>query len=55
MHQEVEQAVETMYSCRARILRSVAVREKFRGRPGWEGAVYILALQGHPTAARAYA
>jgi hypothetical protein len=52
---ELRDAVERMHHCSARLARSVPVKESFVGQPVWEGVVHVFDLEGHPTAARAYA
>ncbi len=44
-----------MHSCRAQLVQTAPVRETFQGQPVWEGTVHVFALEGHPTATRAYA
>jgi hypothetical protein len=53
--EELQKAVEHMHSCKARLLQSVPVRERFGDKPVWEGLVHVFALTGHPTASQAYA
>ena len=52
---ELQSAVESMHSCRAKLVRSVPLRETVPGAPVWEGVVHVLDVQGHPKATRAYA
>lgn len=49
------QAIETMHSCRASHVRSVPLRESFRGEVVWEGVVEVFELTGHPKAKCCYA
>jgi hypothetical protein len=51
----VQTAVQHLHNCGARWLRTVPVREVFRGKVAWEGDVEVFALSGHPKAKRAYA
>lgn len=52
---DLQQAVERMHHCTARLLQSVPVSEEFEGKTVWEGVVHVFDLEGHPTATRAYA
>jgi hypothetical protein len=52
---ELKSAVEKMHSCIARLTGCAPVSESFDGKPVWEGVVHVFALEGHPTADRAYA
>ena len=52
---ELQQAVERMHECKARLIATKPVSETFEGKPVWEGVVHVFALDGHPTADRAYA
>ena len=49
------QAVEAMYECKASHDRSVPVKEMFGTKTAWEGVVESFALTGHPKAKRCYA
>ena len=48
-------AVERMHNCKARLVQSMPVTERFARRTVWHGVVHIFALSGHPTTTRAYA
>ena len=52
---ELQSAVESMHSCRAKLVRSVPLRETVPGAPVWEGVVHVFDVQGHPKATRAFA
>ena len=52
---ELQSAVESMHSCRAKLVRSVPLRETVPGAPVWEGVVHVFDLASHRIAARAYA
>lgn len=43
-----------LHDCSATWRESVAVREVFRGKTLWQGAVEVFDLQGHPKAKRCY-
>lgn len=51
----LQQAVERMHDCKARVVGITTVLERCNGKTVWEGKVYIFALEGHPAADRAYA
>jgi hypothetical protein len=51
----LQEAVESLYGCKAEYSKSVRVIEEFEGDRAWEGDVYVFALEGHPTAQKAYA
>jgi hypothetical protein len=52
---KLQQAVDSLHSCRATLAQAVPANERFQGRPAWEGAVHVFDLEGHPKAARPYA
>lgn len=52
---QLKHAVERMHGGSARLVQSVPVSERFKGKPVWEGVVHVFDLSGHPTATRAYA
>jgi hypothetical protein len=51
----LQQAVERMCDCKARVVGITTVLERYNGRTVWESKVHIFALEGHPAANRAYA
>ena len=52
---ELRQAVESMHDCKARLVRSVPVRERHGDVTALGGVVHVFDLTGHPKATRAYA
>ena len=52
---ELQSGVESLHSCRARLVETTVVREVFRGQAAWEGVVHVFDLEDHPIATRAYA
>ncbi len=54
--EELRKGILHLYGARsARHLETVPVKESFQGQTVWEGEVEVFALEGHPTAQRAYA
>ena len=51
----IQVAVSQLHNCGATHLKTVAVREIFRGQTVWDGEVEVFELTGHPQASRAYA
>jgi hypothetical protein len=51
----LQQAVESLHSCRATLAQTVPVNERFHGAPVSEGVVHVFDLEGHRRATRAYA
>lgn len=47
-------AIEQGFSCKAKHLETVSVKEVFQGKTVWEGEVEVFELTGHQTAKRAY-
>ncbi len=52
---ELQQTVEHMHHCKARLAQSVPVRERYGNMTAWEGVVHVFDITGHPKATRAYA
>lgn len=52
---QLQQAVESMHHCSARMAQSVPVKETHGDVTVWEGVVHVFDLHGNPTASRAYA
>jgi hypothetical protein len=52
---ELKRTVESLHFCRATLVGSVPVRERFRRKAVWEGIVHIFDLDGNRDAKRAYA
>ena len=55
MPRRLDLLLETQHGGRARLREVVAVVERFRGQPVWEGIVHVFDLEGHPSATTAYA
>ena len=53
--EHLRKAIEGLHRCRARLAQSVPVKETHNGVVVWDDAVHVFDLEGHPTAARAYA
>jgi hypothetical protein len=53
--ENLARAVEAMHGCKCVHLSSGLVREEMGGELVWQGRVETFALQGHPTAKRAFA
>jgi hypothetical protein len=53
--ENLREAVERMYNCRATLVEVVPISETFQDRPVWQGIVHIFELTGHPQATRCYA
>ncbi len=47
--------IHHLHKCRAAHLKTVPVKEVFRGRTVWEGNVEVFTVEGHPRAKKAYA
>jgi hypothetical protein len=47
-------AIKQGFSCEAKHLKSVYVKEIFKGTTAWEGLVEVFELKNHPTAKQAY-
>src|SRR3954452_10872718 len=52
---QLGRAIEAQHGGSARLREVVAVVERFRGNPVWEGIVHVFDLEGHPSATTAYA
>lgn len=48
-------AIQRLHGCESRFVEAVPVHETFKGETVWSGIVHVFDLEGHPTAARAYA
>src|SRR6266849_2920708 len=53
--EDLQQAVEGMHHCSARLAQSVPVKETHAGVTVWDGVVHVFELEGHAKANRAYA
>ena len=51
----LQSVIRDLHGCDSTHAYSVPVKETFVGQTAWEGVVEVFALQGHPTATRAYA
>ena len=51
----LKEAVEACHGAAAAFIEELPVREVFRSRTVWDGAVFTFALDSHPTADRCYA
>ena len=47
-------AIEKGFSCKAKSLRTIPVKEPFQGKTAWEGKVEVFKMIGHPKAKQAY-
>ena|SRR5665213_1409176 len=52
---DLRAAIEAQHGGHATLAQTVPVRETFKGQAVWEGVVHVFDLEGHPSAARAYA
>lgn len=51
---QLQEEVQRVHSCEARLAHSVPVTETHRGKV-WEGVVHVFNISGHPSATRVYA
>jgi hypothetical protein len=51
----IKNAVQVRHKCTAVFIESVAVFERFAGKPVWEGVVEVFDLKDCPEATRCYA
>ncbi len=51
----VQQSVETLHSCQAKLREIVRVIEEFKKQRVWDGLVYVFDIEGHPNATTCYA
>jgi hypothetical protein len=52
---QLQDAIEGLHRCSARLTESVPIKEWHEGDVVWEGIVHVYDLEGHPTATRVYA
>jgi hypothetical protein len=52
---DLQEAVQRIHHCSARLAQSVPVKEAYDGATVWEGVVDVFDLIGNPPATRAYA
>ena len=52
---ELRDVIRELHGAEATHVRSVPIKETFKGQTVWEGVVEVFDLFGHPSAARVYA
>ena len=52
---ELRDVIRELHGAEATHIRSVPIKETFKGQTVWEGVVEVFDLFGHPSAARVYA
>lgn len=52
---ELREVIRRLHGADATHVKSVAVKETFKGQTVWEGVVEVFELHGHPKAPRVYA
>jgi hypothetical protein len=52
---ELQDVIRKLHGVESRHIESVSVKEEFKGKTVWEGAVEIFELIGHSKASRLYA
>jgi hypothetical protein len=52
---ELKNAIRATHGCESLHVKSVPVKEVFKGETAWKGTVEVFDLVGHPKAKRAYA
>jgi hypothetical protein len=53
--EELQQTIHKLHGVHSTHVKSVPVKETFRGETIWEGIVEVFELHGHPKASHAYA
>jgi len=53
--EELEDVIRKLHGVKARHVKSVQVKEVFKGQTVWDGTVEVFNLKGHPKAKKAYA
>lgn len=53
--EELQDAIRKLHGAEPVHIKSVPVKESFKGKPVWEGIVEVFELSGHPDANIAYA
>lgn len=53
--EELREVIQKLHGGTATHVKSVPVKESFRGQTVWDGTVEVFDLEGHPTANRVYA
>ena len=51
----LQRAILNLHGCKSTWVESIPVKEVFKGKIVWEGAVQVFDLQSHPKAKRCYA
>ena len=51
----LQKAILNLHGCKATWVKSIPVKELFKGETVWEGVVEVFDLENHSTANRAYA
>lgn len=52
---ELQNAILNLHGCKATWIKSIPVKETFKGETVWEGVVQVFDLIDHPTAKKCYA
>jgi hypothetical protein len=52
---ELKDAIRKLHGVESTHVKSVPVKEVFKGKTVWEGIVEVFDLKNHPTASRIYA
>ena len=55
LNKALQEAVERLHNCKARVTGTEHVIETFQGDTVWNGEVTVFALEGHPKASICYA
>lgn len=55
MNLELKTAIERLHNCKSKWIKSVPIKEIFKGETVWEGVVQVFDLIDHPTAKKCYA
>lgn len=53
--ESLQEAIRKLHGCESVHVESVAIDERFQGKPVWQGTVEVFDLTGHPKAKRCYA
>lgn len=52
---EIKEIIEELHHCKATYLKTVTVKETFKGQTVWEGKVEVFTLIDHPKTNKCYA
>jgi len=52
---QLRQAIETLHHCKAHFIKTVEVKETFKGQKVWEGIAHVFEITGNPQANKCYA